>query len=988
MKFFKNTNPVILLCVMSFQLTAQQVNTTFKFYSDVNGDCIRQPNEQPFYPWTFMSNYFVFQGANMYKSGAYNWAGDSLNVSLDINQAYSFALGFNSNDSFKFNCGTNNYRYFFTIGNAPISIDIPFNDTLSFQNYVRQMVNINSQDIDTNRIYCVNDTLNFSLTEFTKNSGSSKFILDWGDAKIDTIDASQNAFYFLNTAHVYNTIGNFKFILKLKTINNTFSLDAFTIKINTCAIFSGRAYLDKNTNCIDNAELGVKNRIFSILDSASNIQKYSGGTDINGNFNLSISKNGSYKFVWQDSFKLMNCRDGKLSNGQHFVSFKMLGLSNTIKNIPTIDTAFIKSKSLNYLSDKFLCYNNFASCVSSIVYIGDSIQRIVDWRDGIKDTLIKSNTLSTIITDLYSHQYKSIGKFKPLVKFFYKGIQIDSLFLDTFTIENCSGIKGKVFLDINNNCVYNPSDTILRRYRISLLDSNYKYLTSTFSSDSGTYFLNAPSMRKVILKITNDSVNCISTSPFLPIITDSSGYVIQDIPIDNSKLDYSIYLGGNIVAFPGDSSKIHFFYYSLLPNSKAKFHFILPPKSSLIRANNFSYLNIIGNNVYVNFVGNNFYNNYIVIKHDTTVTIGDTFCYQARLFRVNNEQDTTNNITSFCLPAMASYDPNDKQVAIQSMQDNGSYTDKNDDLIYTIRFQNTGTAPAKNIFIMDTFDTKLEMSSFTIIGSSHTMTPIQYPYDSNIIRFSFLNINLIDKSTNEALSNGFVTFKIKAKSNLQLEQTISNKASIYFDFNIPIVTNIIASKYALKYLRKTKTNPLILSGVVYIDVDKNCIYDKSIDKPLPNTKIEILDTNLKVIKNIFSDNKSEYTYIDSTHTKLNIRFAKAVKCGPNTVLINLKDSINYSITQNFILDTLINIQNRIGNIFINQFRFYPNPVKDFLHFESNVIESKYLITTISGKHISSGLFVENINVSALENGLYFLVIEIKDLKWNLKFVKE
>jgi hypothetical protein len=58
-----------------------------------------------------------------------------------------------------------------------------------------------------------------------------------------------------------------------------------------------------------------------------------------------------------------------------------------------------------------------------------------------------------------------------------------------------------------------------------------------------------------------------------------------------------------------------------------------------------------------------------------------------------------------------------------------------------------------------------------------------------VIKFNFNNINLADSFSNEPASHGFVTFKAKLESNLNLGTVIENTAYIYFDFNAPIVTN-------------------------------------------------------------------------------------------------------------------------------------------------------------------------------------------------------
>jgi hypothetical protein len=61
--------------------------------------------------------------------------------------------------------------------------------------------------------------------------------------------------------------------------------------------------------------------------------------------------------------------------------------------------------------------------------------------------------------------------------------------------------------------------------------------------------------------------------------------------------------------------------------------------------------------------------------------------------------------------------------------------------------------------------------------------------NSNIVRFNFNNINLLDSLSNEPKSHGSVTFKVKLKPNLAVNTQIKNKGYIYFDNNNPIITN-------------------------------------------------------------------------------------------------------------------------------------------------------------------------------------------------------
>ena len=142
-----------------------------------------------------------------------------------------------------------------------------------------------------------------------------------------------------------------------------------------------------------------------------------------------------------------------------------------------------------------------------------------------------------------------------------------------------------------------------------------------------------------------------------------------------------------------------------------------------------------------------------------------------------------------------SYDPNDKTVFKKSFHaDNGTafqestidwYVD--DELEYTIRFQNTGTAPAQNIFIIDTLDAELDWSTFQLLHSTHGINVVNL--GNGILRFEFNNIWLPDSSVSQELSQGHLTFRIRENIGNELFSEITNTAYIFFDWNPAIITN-------------------------------------------------------------------------------------------------------------------------------------------------------------------------------------------------------
>ena len=152
---------------------------------------------------------------------------------------------------------------------------------------------------------------------------------------------------------------------------------------------------------------------------------------------------------------------------------------------------------------------------------------------------------------------------------------------------------------------------------------------------------------------------------------------------------------------------------------------------------------------------------------------------------------TYNNNGSLLQILGNSYDPNDKNASTDYMNENYplGYLDAfiDDALSYTIRFQNTGTAPAQNIYIIDTLSAQLDWSSFTLLEATH---PIQVVNLGNgIMRFEFNQIWLPDSTSNEPESHGHLTYRIKENAGNPIMSTIENTAYIYFDWNDPIITN-------------------------------------------------------------------------------------------------------------------------------------------------------------------------------------------------------
>jgi hypothetical protein len=152
--------------------------------------------------------------------------------------------------------------------------------------------------------------------------------------------------------------------------------------------------------------------------------------------------------------------------------------------------------------------------------------------------------------------------------------------------------------------------------------------------------------------------------------------------------------------------------------------------------------------------------------------------------QVNGAVDETPADNTFTLnqTVVNSFDPNDKtclEGTTITQAQVGDYVH------YVIRFENTGTANAQNIVVKDEINTsKFDLSTLIPLNASHNF--VARVTSPNVVEFIFENIQL---PFDDANNDGYVSFKIKTKSTLNVGDSFSNLAKIYFDYNAPITTN-------------------------------------------------------------------------------------------------------------------------------------------------------------------------------------------------------
>jgi len=168
------------------------------------------------------------------------------------------------------------------------------------------------------------------------------------------------------------------------------------------------------------------------------------------------------------------------------------------------------------------------------------------------------------------------------------------------------------------------------------------------------------------------------------------------------------------------------------------------------------------------------------------VNINDRLSFNVIITPIANDEKPVDNSFALRQIVVGSYDPNDKTCLEGDIVTSaliGEYVH------YLIRFENTGTYPAENIVIKDLIDvSKFNISTLVPYSSSHSyVTRIS---DDNKVEFIFEKINL---PFDDANNDGYIAFKIKTLPTLNVGDSFTNEANIYFDYNFPIITNKAAS---------------------------------------------------------------------------------------------------------------------------------------------------------------------------------------------------
>jgi hypothetical protein len=361
---------------------------------------------------------------------------------------------------------------------------------------------------------------------------------------------------------------------------------------------------------------------------------------------------------------------------------------------------------------------------------------------------------------------------------------------------------------------------------------------------------------------------------------------------------------------------------------------------------------------------------------------------------------------------VTSFDPNEKVGPRGFTADR--YISKDGNLNYTIFFENKKTAEASalEVFVKDTLDiTKFDFKtfSFSSVSFGETTAKVQeyakefkilvdlYPKKNiivqvhgaldtikGIVSWDFHSLDRISLELTEDPDLGFlppnvtgpegegnVTYSCKLKSTVVHDDVISNRASIVFDFNAPILTNTFTNRIDDRLPASTidPIYPIQYDSIFYVSwsghdlgskVSKYNIFVSTNDKEYVLWK-SASAPGVDGFKGKDGDTYKFYSIATDS-----IGLTETRKLSPEaTTTMNVKTGVEKINANGNIMQVLPNPAEQQCNVTFNF------PVSSEISISLEDISGKRILTIDKQKY-QAGRQTSLINLSGIQNGMYFV----------------
>jgi len=359
----------------------------------------------------------------------------------------------------------------------------------------------------------------------------------------------------------------------------------------------------------------------------------------------------------------------------------------------------------------------------------------------------------------------------------------------------------------------------------------------------------------------------------------------------------------------------------------------------------------------------------VVIAMPGVEAIDETMDFEAN---IETWEGTGTNKAILSSELACSYDPNDKLVSPSGYAgDPKNFTLFEDELEYTVRFQNTGNDTAFVVQILDELDPKLDLSTFRVISSSH---PVETTLDmaSREVAFLFENIFLPDSFVNEPASHGFIKYSIAGLDGLDEFSEIQNTAGIYFDQNPPVITNTVANTM----VSELPTPAVLASSPGELDfgmIEPGVA--TTLDLAIQNVgDLELIVTEIITENNAFVPNINAFTVSGGSEQMIAVTFTPTQEIPYVTNLILKSNVGDLPIVLKGVGSTDTGIEDIQIGLTVS-----PNPSTDlFLINWDNEDQTQLAVFDINGKELLSLQTTANqykLDLSDQPKGVYFLKLQ-------------
>jgi hypothetical protein len=368
-------------------------------------------------------------------------------------------------------------------------------------------------------------------------------------------------------------------------------------------------------------------------------------------------------------------------------------------------------------------------------------------------------------------------------------IGIQYLYTDEDCTENM--IAGIVTFDVDGNGC-GEGDVSPVGVLVTYTHDNFVY--STYTDNNGYYaFYGIPDgQNSVYVTSPIGTATPASYTYTMPLSVDTADFCLV---AEEQFTDVAVYLFGASVARPGFDA-----YYQLLFTNNGT----QSASGTVTLQFDSTKLSFVSASPNVTVSGNTLTYNYsnllpfsyehislqFLVAQPPVANANDILVFTADITPLSGDINADNNTYVVNQLVVNSYDPNDI-----SVNEGEFITEEQADgyLHYTVRFQNDGeqgNAEAINIRVAGALDDNLDWSTFEPLTGSHSYITNR---TEGHIEFLFNNINLPHSSQDELGSHGYISYRVKPKANIQLGESISADAGIYFDFNPVVETNTVTT---------------------------------------------------------------------------------------------------------------------------------------------------------------------------------------------------